>query len=333
MSDMNQPFNIPEKDLHVVDYVNKNAEVTETESAEMAKLAETEYKDIDSEEAIENNTVAASMESNEIANKEAAAQLIEELKKHETQKAENPTEEAPLEPPEVPTQQDAAQPAQAATQQDPDEKFENEMARLIKQAQMLDKSPLFLKKQNMDKNIMGAPGKLTAGSIPVRTPFNYCINKILEDNNGSLMPRLDSSIEGSDRNVTLDDIRAMNAVTKTYDDKRHVGDTPTPTGPAEAVRGDIPASLFKSIIYTIKCEKTELSIGLIHDDFIGFNLAVDENNFAEIRRDRDTISVDVRKICNHRNVRFTTTISRHRTDPQIRQINAEIDSVIRSIVK
>lgn len=325
MSENFTPFNLSKDSLNLADAVNNQDAVTDQEQADMASIAKDEYENIDQEKSIECNR----------SESEQVNQLLEELNKN-ANKSEQSTEatetaSAPVEVQQAPVnQQDQPQ---CETAQDQEDKFESEMSQLIRKAQNLNKDPLLLKKYLMDKSIKEDSGAMTGGALPsnARNPFGYCIDKILEDNNGSLTPRLDSTIEGTDRHITMNDVRVVNAVTKKYDDHRNP-DSCSARLP-DAINGDIPAAIFKSILYTIRSDSAELSVGLIRDDDISFVLEIDHNNFAEIRRTRDSIMLDVKKVCNKRNVRFTATISRYRPDKQVQKINSEIDSVIRSIAK
>lgn len=322
------PFNLNKDSLELADAVSKNDPGTDQEQAAMASIAKDEYENIDQEKSIECNRYES----------EPVHQLLEELNKN-ANKSEQSTEaaetaSAPAEEQQAHTNQQ--DPPQCETAQDQEDKFESEMSQLIRKAQNLNKvnkDPLLLKKYLMDKSIKEDSGAMTGGALPSNAcdPFSYCIDKILEDNNGSLTPRLDSTIDGTDRHITMNDVRVVNAVTKKYDDNRNPESCSARL--PDAINGDIPAAIFKSILYTIRSESSELSVGLIRDDDISFVLEIDHNNFAEIRRTRDSIMLDVKKVCNKRNVRFTATISRYRPDKQVQKINSEIDSVIRSIAK
>lgn len=308
------PFDIPQDAVDLVDQVNQKEPLTEAETEVSTQLAKEEC--IDSDTNTE-QPVEPKAEVSQDAQSAKAQEMFDMLS--------TPAETKQQEPP-----QDQQQQPQAVSEDESDAKFETEINELMKKAHAMDTDQLLLKKHVIDRqNASAAPmSKVTFGNGG-KNMFQYCIDNILQDNNGSLTPTLSSHIEGTGRDVTLNDIRALNAETQRLDEARKPGVRPNT---AHRTPGDIPASIFSAIISVVKNENAEVTIGTIQDDYIAFTLRIDDSNYATVERSKDIITVNLCKKCNKRTVHFDSRFSRYKPDAQLTMLNREIDQVIRSIV-
>lgn len=307
------PFDIPQDAVDLVDQVNQEEPLTEAETEVSTQLAKEECIDTDTHTEQPAETKAEVPQDAQSAKTQEMFDMLST-----SAEAKQPD-------------QQQAQP-QAVSEDESDAKFETEINELMKKAHAMDTDQLLLKKHAIDRqNASAAPMSKVAYGHGGKNMFQYCIDNILEDNNGSLTPTLSSQIEGTGRHVTLNDIRALNAETQRLDEARKPGVGVRPN-PASRTLGDIPASIFSAIISVVKNENAEVTIGTIQDDYIAFTLRIDDSNYATVERSKDIITVNLCKKCNKRTVHFDSRFSRYKPDAQLTMLNREIDQVIRSIV-
>lgn len=306
------PFDIPQDAVDLVDQVNQEEPLTEAETEVSTQLAKEECIDTDT------NTEQPAEPKADVP-QDAQSAKAQEMFDMLSAAAETKQQAQPQQP-------------QTVSEDDSDAKFETEINELMKKAHAMDTDKLLLKKHAIDRqNASAAPMSKVAYGHGGKSMFQYCIDNILQDNNGSLTPTLSSHIEGTGRDVTLNDIRALNAETQRLDEARKPGVGVRPN-PASRTLGDIPASIFSAIISVVKSENAEVTIGTIQDDYIAFTLRIDDSNYATVERSKDIITVNLCKKCNKRTVHFDSRFSRYKPDAQLTMLNREIDQVIRSIV-
>lgn len=310
------PFDIPQDAVDLVDQVNQEEPLTEAETEVSTQLAKEECIDTDT------NTEQPAEPKADVP-QDAQSAKAQEMFDMLSASAETKQQAQP---------QDQQQQPQTVSEDESDAKFETEINELMKKAHAMDTDKLLLKKHAIDRqNASAAPMSKVAYGHGGKSMFQYCIDNILQDNNGSLTPTLSSHIEGTGRDVTLNDIRALNAETQRLDEARKPGVGVRPN-PASRTLGDIPASIFSAIISVVKSENAEVTIGTIQDDYIAFTLRIDDSNYATVERSKDIITVNLCKKCNKRTVHFDSRFSRYKPDAQLTMLNREIDQVIRSIV-
>ena len=299
-------FDIPQDAVDQVDQVNQKDPLTEEETEVATQLAKEEC--VDNEQPAEPKAEAPQDEQS------AKAQEMFDM-------LSTAAETKP---------QDQQQQPQAVSEDEADAKFEADINELMKKAHAMDTDQLLLKKHEIDRQnrTNEVPRNTVTFGNGSKNMFQYCIDNILEDNNGSLTPTLSTQIEGTGRHVTLNDIRALNAATQRLDEARK----PSPHAPASRTPGNIPASIFSAIISVVKSENAEVTIGTIQDDYIAFTMRIDDSNYATVERSKDIITVNLCKKCNKRTVHFDSRFSRYKPDAQLTLLNREIDQVIRSIV-